>query len=105
SSLCVGDESGADICEQLRRRSPRTHVLLISGAGCMSAAAAKAAGASGFIPKSWRAADISRAVRMVGLGITVFQPQPDDTRLLSPRERQVIDLIAAGSTNREVARQ
>ena len=30
--------------------------------------AAKAAGASGFIPKDWGAADVSRAVRMVGLG-------------------------------------
>ena len=48
---------------------------MISGAGRISPGAAKAAGASGFIPKDWGAADIARAVRMVGLGMTVFQPQ------------------------------
>ena len=29
--LFIGEESGADVCEQLRKRSPITSVLLISG--------------------------------------------------------------------------
>jgi DNA-binding NarL/FixJ family response regulator len=102
--LFIGEESGPEICAQLRARSPETQVLLISGAGRISPGAAKAAGASGFIPKDWGAADIARAVRMVGLGMTVFQPQVEvDAVPLSPREREVLDLIAAGSTNREIA--
>jgi len=102
--LFIGEESGPEICQQLRERSPETKVLLISGAGRISPTAAKAAGASGFIPKDWGAADISRAVRMVGLGMTVFQPQIDEAAsALSPREREVLDLIARGSTNREIA--
>jgi DNA-binding NarL/FixJ family response regulator len=102
--LFIGEESGPEICQQLRERSPDTKVLLISGAGRISPGAAKAAGASGFIPKDWGAADISRAVRMVGLGMTVFQPQGDgEAPALSPREREVLDLIASGSTNREIA--
>jgi DNA-binding NarL/FixJ family response regulator len=102
--LFIGEESGPEISQQLRERSPTTKVLLISGAGRISPGAAKAAGASGFIPKDWGAADISRAVRMVGLGMTVFHPQNDDpTASLSPREREVLDLIARGSTNREIA--
>jgi two-component system response regulator DesR len=102
--LFVGEESGPEICEQLRERVPATNVLLISGAGRISAAAARAAGASGFIPKDWGAADISRAVRMVGLGMTIFQPQSEGSApLLSEREREVLGLIAAGSTNREIA--
>src|ERR1019366_2445081 len=41
---------------------------------------------------------------MVGLGMTVFHPQNDDPAAsLSPREREVLDLIARGSTNREIA--
>jgi DNA-binding NarL/FixJ family response regulator len=103
--LFIGEESGPEICQQLRERSPETKVLLISGAGRISPGAAKAAGAAGFIPKDWGAADISRAVRMVGLGMTVFQPQSDGDAAasLSPREREVLDLIASGSTNREIA--
>jgi len=102
--LFIGEESGSEICQQLRERSPETKVLLISGAGTISPGAARAAGASGFIPKDWGAADIARAVRMVGLGMTVFQPQADTAAPdLSPREREVLDLIARGSTNREIA--
>lgn len=102
--LFIREESGAEICTQLRERSPGTNVLLISGAGRISPRAARAAGASGFIPKDWGAADVSRAVRMVGLGMTVFQPQVESGATpLSAREREVLDLIASGSTNREVA--
>jgi DNA-binding NarL/FixJ family response regulator len=102
--LFIGEESGPEISAQIRERSPSTSVLLISGAGRISPGAAKAAGASGFIPKDWGAADISRAVRMVGLGMTVFQPQVEEASAsLSPREREVLDLISGGSTNREIA--
>jgi len=102
--LFLAGESGAELCESIRRVSPGTRVLLISGAGRMSPAAARAAGASGFVSKDWDAAEVAIAVRRVGLGMTMFaarseQPAP----LLSPRERAVLDLIAGGSTNREIA--
>jgi two-component system response regulator DesR len=102
--LFIGCESGAEVCKELRRRSPRTNVLLISGAGRISVSAAKAAGASGFIPKDWRARDISQAVRMVGLGMTIFEQRSEvSAMLLTPRERNVLVRVAKGATNREIA--
>jgi DNA-binding NarL/FixJ family response regulator len=102
--LFVGQESGAEICERLRALSPVTSVLLISGAGRISPNAARAAGAAGFISKDWPAADIARAVRMVGLGMTVFRPhEAPQGPPLSDREREVLQEVASGATNREIA--
>jgi two-component system response regulator DesR len=104
--LFLAGESGADVCDSIRKASPSTRVLLISGAGRMSPAAARAAGASGFVSKDWDAREVARAVRMVGSGMTVFEPTAEQpTPMLSEREREVLDLIAAGSTNREIAEQ
>jgi two-component system response regulator DesR len=102
--LFLAGESGADLCAAIRAASPSTRVLLISGAGRMSPAAARAAGASGFVSKDWEAHDVASAVRMVGLGMTMFPPKSNQAAtLLTDREREVLDLIAAGSTNREIA--
>ena len=102
--LFVGEESGADICERLRQELPAPNVLLISGAGRISRSAAQAAGASGFVSKDWSSTEIVRAVRLVGLGKTVFPPQSDrPTFELTDREREVLELMASGATNREIA--
>ena len=102
--LFLAGESGAELCDSIRKASPSTRVLMISGAGRMSPAAARAAGASGFVSKDLAAGEIAAAVRMVGLGMTMFSPKADQPApLLSEREREVLDLIAAGSTNREIA--
>lgn len=102
--LFLAGESGADLCESIRAASPTTRVLLISGAGRISPHAARAAGASGFVSKDWNAHDVAMAVRMVGLGMTMFPPRPEQpATILTEREREVLDLIAAGSTNREIA--
>jgi DNA-binding NarL/FixJ family response regulator len=102
--LFLGRHSGAEVCGELRAASPRTKILLISGAGRISPAAARAAGASGFVSKDWGAPDVLKAIRMVGLGMDVFEPAPRTAEApLSDREREVVSLIAAGSTNREIA--
>jgi DNA-binding NarL/FixJ family response regulator len=106
--LFVGEESGPQICEQLHLAHRGVKVLLISGAGRISAEAAAACGAAGFVPKDWPAADIARAVRMVGLGMSMFEPEaaaaPGSGRPpLTPREREVLELVATGATNREIA--
>ena len=100
--MLLGSESGAEVCEEIRAVARRTRVLLISGAGVISPAVARAAGASGFISKDWSAVDVVKAVRMVGLGRRSSPTAPLDSPL-SEREQEVLSLIATGSTNREIA--
>jgi DNA-binding NarL/FixJ family response regulator len=103
-SAIVGDESGAAVTRDLQAAAPDTRVMLMAMGGGVSGRAARAAGAYGYVPKHWPAQDIANAARMVGLGMTVFAPDLDtDGTLLSERERQVLDMIAAGATNREIA--
>ena len=102
--LFIGTESGAEICEQLRAAEPSTRVLLFSGAGEISPNAARAAGASGFAYKHWPARRIATAVKLVGLGKTVFERDDQAGALgLTERERAVLELIASGATNPEIA--
>jgi DNA-binding NarL/FixJ family response regulator len=106
--LFVGQESGPEICERLHALRPGLKVLLISGAGQISPAAAAACGAAGFVAKDARGVDILRAIRSVATGGSAFshaQPEPGPGPGLSEREREVLALIAAGSTNREIAAQ
>jgi two-component system response regulator DesR len=79
-------------------------VLFISGAGRLSAAAARAAGGSGFVSKDRGARELAAAIRAVGGGETVFPPIDEaPASTLSEREQEVLDLIARGRTNPEIA--
>ena len=102
--VVVGDDSGSALCRRLGEISPRTRVLMMSRGGGITAQSARAAGAFGSVPKDWNANDLAGAARMVALGMTVFAPDRDQAGpLLSERERQVLQLIASGATNREIA--
>ena len=103
--LLLRDESGAELCEELHAALPETRILLLSGVGSISPAVARRAGASGFVSKDLGAGDIVKAVRMVALGMEVFGRGEEQAGPLSGREREVVGLIAAGATNREIAQR
>lgn len=108
--LFLGAESGPEICEQLRARRPELRVLLISGSGQISSRAAVSCGASGFVSKDLSGLEIVRAIRAIADGMTVFSSEPvpeavSPAQDLSEREHQVLALMAAGATNREIAAQ
>jgi two-component system response regulator DesR len=103
-ATAVGQHSGPDLTRRIVAASPGTRVLMMAADGRVSTRTARAAGASGLVPKHWPARDIADAARMVGLGATVFATEADDeVAALSERERQVLEMIAAGATNREIA--
>jgi DNA-binding NarL/FixJ family response regulator len=71
------------------------------------------AGATGYLLKDAPRAELLRAVRAAASGQAVLAPtvasrlmnrvREPETDPLSPREREVLELVAAGNTNREVA--
>ena len=102
--LLLGGESGPELSERLRALAPAPRVILMSGAGGISPAAARAAGAAGFISKDWPASEIAKIVRAVGDGGEVFRETRDAALpMLSEREGEILGMIAGGSTNREIA--
>jgi DNA-binding NarL/FixJ family response regulator len=106
--LFLGGASGAEVVARLREAWPATRVLLISGAGRISERTARAAGAAGFVLKDQPARDICEAVLTVARGGTAFPAEAEASAaegMLTPREREVLALLAAGATNPEIAKQ
>jgi DNA-binding NarL/FixJ family response regulator len=104
--LMIGGQSGLELCTALRRSAPDTKVLLTSGIGEVSRARAIAAGAVGYVPKESGTDELLGAIRALHAGDTWF---PADRAAwkpvgeLSQREREVLQLMALGATNREIA--
>jgi DNA-binding NarL/FixJ family response regulator len=106
--LMIGDESGLDVCAALRREVPDTKLLLTSGIGDISRARALSVGAAGFVPKEAAGDELLRAIRALHAGDTWFPaaPLPPRTAVeLSRREHDVLQLMALGATNREIAQR
>jgi DNA-binding NarL/FixJ family response regulator len=113
------DGDGVQVCREIRSSHPGIHCLMLTSfADDEALFQAIMAGASGYVLKQIKGADVVEAVRAVAAGRSLLDPsvtarvverlrsgQEEDELLarLSPQERNILRLIADGLTNRQIA--
>jgi DNA-binding NarL/FixJ family response regulator len=109
--------NGIDAARQIQRASPRTKSILVTMyAERQYVVQALRAGIRGYVLKSQGARDLIQAIREVHNGAVYLSPKVSELAVdlslgraeaeadpLSPREREVVQLIAEGLTTKEVA--
>jgi DNA-binding NarL/FixJ family response regulator len=109
--------NGIDAARQIQRTSPRTKSILVTMyAERQYVVQALRAGIRGYVLKSQGARDLIQAIREVHNGAVYLSPKVSELAVdlslgraeaeadpLSPREREVVQLIAEGLTTKEVA--
>jgi len=115
----AGDQGGIEVCREIRSAHPEVAcVMLTSFADDEALFASIMAGAAGYVLKQIRGGELIAGIRRVAAGESLLEPalttrvlerlrnpKPvDDDPLahLSPRERQILDHIAEGMTNRQI---
>lgn len=105
---------GLDVIGQMRLRAPGVRILVLTVSDSPEVVgAALEAGASGYLLKGSSPDRIRRGIEAVADQVVVIDPslstpptaidQPQALRSLTPRERDVLDALAAGYSNREIA--
>lgn len=115
-----GDQAGIEVCRELKARMPELVCLMLTSFDDDEALFdAIMAGAAGYVLKQIRGADLIAAIRTVASGTSLLdpratarvmsrirerehQPSPPELATLSPREREVLELIGEGLTNRQI---
>jgi DNA-binding NarL/FixJ family response regulator len=113
------DGDGVEVCRELRSRMPELRCLMLTSFADDDALfAAIMGGASGYMLKQIRGTDLVSAITRVGQGESLIDPAltkrvldrlrsgpQQDQRLarLSDQERRILDLLAEGLTNRQIA--
>jgi DNA-binding NarL/FixJ family response regulator len=107
--------SGVEVARRASRSSPSTAVILYSGYGDKALLIeALDAGARGFVLKEAPLVDLHRAIEVVARGETYVDPVlagalassevTAQLPLLTQRERDVLRLLADGSSNEEIGK-
>ncbi len=111
--LQLPDGTGIDLMKAVRESQPDVRAIVLTSFDDDDAlAAALEAGASAYLLKSVRGAEITDVVRAVAAGRTLLDERTvtrrragheDPTENLTPSELKVLDLIGDGMSNREIA--
>ncbi len=115
------DENGAEVCRDLRSENPDLKCIMLTSFDDDEALLlAVLAGASGYLLKQVRGSDIVESVRRVAAGNSLMDPAlvsraserlrsgvQESVRLkgLTGQERKILDLLAEGRTNRQIANE
>lgn len=113
------DGTGVDVCRQIRSVDPGIAALMLTSYDEDEALfAAIMAGAAGYVLKQIRGTDLVDAVRRVAAGQSLLDPavtqrvlerirsgveQPRELKSLTEQERRILEYVAEGLTNREIA--
>jgi DNA-binding NarL/FixJ family response regulator len=113
------DGSGVEACREIRQRFPNVRVLMLTSFADEEALmGAIIAGAAGYVLKRIKSQELVDSIRRVGRGESLLDPamterlfrklrgdEPEDPMLarLSPQERAILEHIAEGKTNRQIA--
>ncbi len=113
------DGSGINVCRDIRSVDPSIRALILTSYEDDEALfAAIMAGAAGYVLKQVRGNDLVEAVRTVAAGRSLLDPtvtqrvldrlrrganQPVELSALTEQERKILELIAEGLTNRQIA--
>jgi DNA-binding NarL/FixJ family response regulator len=123
--LALPDGNGMQLIKELHGASPQSQALVLTGRGApVEFARAVEAGAAGVLQKSVGISDIIDAVRRLHAGESLLSPQETiallrlaarqrehdrealaAARRLTPREREVLQGLAAGLGDKEIAQR
>jgi len=115
------DGNGIDVCRDVRAIDPTIKGLILTSYEDDDALfAAIMAGAAGYVLKQVRGTDLVDAVRRVAAGQSLLDPavtarvlerirhgveEPQELKLLTDQERRILEFIAEGLTNHEIAQR
>ncbi|GAA3749162.1 response regulator transcription factor [Streptomyces tremellae] len=119
------DGDGVSVCRELRSKMPDLACLMLTSFDDDDALLdAIMAGAAGYVLKDIKGSDLLSAVRTVASGKSMLDPsttarlmsslrgggqeapaEPDALDALTPREREILDLIGEGLTNAQIGKR
>jgi two-component system, NarL family, response regulator DevR len=115
------DGSGIEACREIRSELPKTRVVMLTSYPDEEAVlSAIIAGASGYLLKQIRARDLVSSLESVGRGESLLDPAvtekvlervrrmasgtyTDELAQLTAQEQKILQLVAEGKTNKEIA--